>query len=285
MSLALRLCLLLGLVTAGGVAAADDRFFDSAGVKIRYVEAGRGAPVVLIHGYTVDIEQQFVVSGVLPALARHYRVIALDARGHGKSDKPHDPKRYGPEMGLDIVRLMDHLGLRRAHIVGYSMGAHIVAQLLVAHPERFVTATLGGASGRRNWSDEDERRVAIEAGEMDQGLLTSQIVRLWPKDRPPPTEDEVRARSAVRLAGKDPLALAAVRRSNRDQVVTEAQMAAVRVPVLGIVGTADPYLKEFQQLKAAMPQLELVSIEGASHGSAPARPDFVAALERFLAAH
>jgi pimeloyl-ACP methyl ester carboxylesterase len=285
MPLVSRLCLLLGLVAACGGAAADDQFFDSAGVKIRYVEAGRGDPVILIHGYTVDIEQQFVASGVLPTLAQHYRVIALDARGHGKSDKPHDPKQYGPEMGLDIVRLMDHLGLRRAHIVGYSMGAHIVAQLLIAHPERFVTATLGGASGRRNWSDEDERRVAIEAGEMDQGLLTSQIVRLWPKDRPPPTEDEVRARSAERLAGKDPLALAAVRRSNRDQVVTEAQMAAVRVPVIGIVGTADPYLKEFQQLKAAMPQLELVTIEGASHGSAPTRPEFVAALERFLGAH
>jgi pimeloyl-ACP methyl ester carboxylesterase len=120
---------------------------------------------------------------------------------------------------------------------------------------------------------------------MDEGLLTSQIVRLWAKDKPPPSEEEVRRLSAERLAGKDPKALAAVRRSNPDQVVTEAQMKAVKVPVLGVVGTADPYLKEFQQLKSAMPQLELVTIEGASHGSAPSRPEFVQAVKAFLAAH
>jgi pimeloyl-ACP methyl ester carboxylesterase len=95
----------------------------------------------------------------------------------------------------------------------------------------------------------------------------------------------VRRISAERLAGKDPLALAAVRRSTLDQVVSEAAMAAVTVPVLGIVGTADPYLKEFQELKVAMPLLRLVTIEGASHGSAPARPEFIAALRAFLAEH
>jgi pimeloyl-ACP methyl ester carboxylesterase len=97
-------------------------------------------------------------------------------------------------------------------------------------------------------------------------MLCSQILRLWPKDQPPPSDDVIRQRSAERMAGKDPKALAAVRRSNPDQVVTEAQMRAVTVPTLGIVGTADPYLREFEELKAAMPQLRLVAIEGASHG-------------------
>jgi pimeloyl-ACP methyl ester carboxylesterase len=188
-------------------------------------------------------------------------------------------------MGRDISRLLDHLGLSKAHIVGYSMGAHIVAQMLTTDPERFVTATLGGASGRRNWSADDEQRVNIEAAEMDQGMLRSQIIRLWPKDQPPPTDEQVRQRSAERLVGKDPLALAAVRRSNRDQVVSEAAMAAVKVPTLGVVGTADPYLAEFNDLKRVMPQMTLVTIEGASHGSAPGRPEFVKAIQEFLAAH
>ena len=274
--------LLLGSVRAG---AAEDRFFDSAGVRIRYVEEGRGEPVVLIHGYTVDTERQWVRTGVLAALAAQYRVIALDARGHGRSGKPHDPAQYGPEMGFDITRLLDHLGLPRAHIVGYSMGAHIVAQLLTLRPERFSTATLGGASGRRNWSAEDQRRVDIESAEMDEGLLRSQIMRLWPRNQPPPTDDQLRALSAERLAGEDARALAAVRRSNPAQVVTPAQMAAVTVPTLGVVGTADPYLREFEELKAAMPQLQLVTIEGASHGSAPGRPEFVRAILDFLRAH
>src|SRR5918998_677025 len=108
--------------------------------------------------FASDAEAQWVRTGVLQALAARYRVIAMDARGHGRSGKPDDPARYGPEMGLDVVRLLDHLGIRRAHLVGYSMGAHIVAQLLVTHPERFLTATLGGASGRRNWSAEDQWR-------------------------------------------------------------------------------------------------------------------------------
>jgi len=282
----LHFALLSAVVAVVGFArASEDKYFDSAGLRIRYVEEGSGEPVVLVHGYTVGIEAQFIKSGVFPELARRYRTIAFDARGHGKSGKPHDPKQYGPQMGQDVVRLLDHLGIARAHIVGYSMGAHIIAQLVTTNPERFMTLTLGGASGRRNWSEEDERRVRIESTEMDEGMLRSQIVRLWPKNQPPPDDEQVRKLSAERLVGKDPRALAAVRRSNRDQVVTEAQMAAVRVPTLGVVGSADPYLKEFQDLKRAMPQMKLVVIEGASHGSAPGRPEFVRAIEEFLASY
>jgi len=109
--------------------------------------------------------------------------------------------------------------------------------------------------------------------------------RLRPRDRPPPGDDEVRDSSAWQLPGQDARALAAVRRSNPDQVVSEAQMRAVQVPTLGIVGTNDAYLREFQQWKAAIPQLQLVTIAGASHGTAPGRPDFVRALNAFLAGH
>ncbi|NBS45052.1 MAG: alpha/beta fold hydrolase, partial [Acetobacteraceae bacterium] len=184
--------------------AAEERFFDSAGARMRFLEEGRGEPVLLIHGYTTNTERQWVQSGVFPALAEKYRVISLDARGHGKSAKPHDRAAYGPEMGRDLIRLMDHLNIRRAHIAGYSMGAHIVAQLAVMQPDRFVTLTLGGAAGRLGWSDEDQRRVDEESAEMDQGLLRSQFLRLWPKDRPPPSEAEIRADSERRLAGQDP---------------------------------------------------------------------------------
>ncbi len=274
--------------TDGGRQPQQDRTswaFDSAGTPIHCVEAGSGEPVVLIHGYTLDSTRQWIAPGVFDGLARRHRVVAMDARGHGRSGKPHDPAQYGPEMGLDVVRLLDHLGLRRAHLVGYSMGSHILARLLPDHPERFLTATLGGASGRRNWTGRDQRRVETEAAEMESGMLRSQILRLWPADQPPPTEEQIRAQSARRLAGEDPLALAAARRANPAQVVTEAQMAAVRVPTLGLVGTDDPYLREFRALKAAMPQLELVTIAGATHGNAPGRPEFLAALLAFLAAH
>lgn len=278
---------LLAVAAAGSLAApiaraAEDRTFDSAGVPIRFIEDGRGAPVIMVHGYTSNIERGFVQPGVFPAVAQHYRAIAIDARGHGRSGKPHDRAAYGPEMGRDVTRLMDHLGIPKAHIVGYSMGAHIVAQLAILDPGRFLTLTLGGAAGRLGWTADDQRRVDEESAEMDQGVLRAQFLRLWPRDRPAPTEAEIRADSERRLAGQDPRALAAVRRSNPDQVVTIERLAAVPMPTLGIVGTADPYLRDFERLKAIMPRLELVTIPGASHGSATGTPEFRAALLRFL---
>jgi pimeloyl-ACP methyl ester carboxylesterase len=269
---------------ASAATALEDRYFQSADVKIRYVEQGSGEPIVLLHGYTSRLED-WVTNPVFPELAKNYRVIAFDARGHGKSDKPHDPAQYGPEMGQDVLRLMDYLNLRKAHILGYSMGAHIVAQLVTKSPERFVTLIMGGAPGRLEWTPEDQRRVDIEAAEMDQGLLTSQILRLSPKDQPKPSADEIKAISARLFEGQDPKALAAVRRSNPDQAVSLAEMSAIKVPTLGIVGTADPYQKDFEKLKSVLPQMKLVLIQGASHVSAPRRPEFITAVKEFLTEH
>jgi len=262
----------------------EDRFFVSAGVSIRYIDDGEGEPVVLLHGYTSDLEDQWIESGVLRELSRDHRVIAFDARGHGRSGKPHDPKAYGAEMALDVGRLLDHLGIEKAHVVGYSMGAHIVAQLLTLHPERLLSATLGGASGRRNWTLADDRRVETEAAEMERARLDSQILRLWPVDQPQPGQAEIEALSAEILNGKDPHAFAAVRRSNREQVVTAAQMAAVAVPVLGIVGSVDAYLADFRALEKLIPRMQLVVINDATHGSVPHQPEFAGALREFLGA-
>ena len=262
-----------------------DRRFDAAGVTLRYVDAGAGEPVVLAHCYAGDFDSQFVASGFFAALAADHRAIGMDMRGHGRSGKPHDPRQYGREMAWDIVRLIDHLQLTRAHVVGYSMGAHVVAQLLTLAPGRVVSATLGGAAGRRHWSAADDARVEREAAEMERGSLHSQIVRLWPRGRPAPTPAQVRERSARWLAGKDPLALAAVRRANRDQVITDAALAAADVPVQGVVGADDPYLVEFRQLAQAVPALELVVVDGAAHNTLASRPEFLQAVRRFVAAH
>jgi pimeloyl-ACP methyl ester carboxylesterase len=262
-----------------------DRYFDSAGVRIRYVEQGEGEPVVLVHSYTSDLENGWVKTGVMGELARKFRVIALDIRGHGKSDKPHAQEAYGPAMAWDIVRLLDHLGIESAHIIGYSMGAHVVAQLLTLAPERFRTATLGGASGRRNWTAENDLQVEVEAKEMERGLLTSQILRLWPAGQPRPTAAQIEALSGKFLAGSDYHALAALRRSNKAQVITAEQLAVVQVPVLGIVGSADPYLAGFRELEKVMLQLKVVVLEDATHNSAPSTPEFVRAIQGFLQAH
>lgn len=96
-----------------------------------------------------------------------------------------------------------------------------------------------------------------------------------------PTEDDIRTESDRRLAGLDTTALAAVRRGMKETVVTPQQIAAISVPVLGIVGSADPALKDFQQLRSMLPAFQLVIIEGASHTEAPGRQEFVQALLLF----
>jgi pimeloyl-ACP methyl ester carboxylesterase len=262
----------------------EDSTFDSAGVTIRYVQRGQGEPVVLVHSYAGDLESQWTATGVLDALTRDFRVIAFDARGHGRSGKPHAPRAYGREMTLDIARLLDHLDIARAHIIGYSMGAHLVAQLLALAAQRFITATLGGGCGRREWTAAHACQAEIEAAEMERGSLESQMLRLGATGRAAPTRELIERSSAAFLAGKDCLALAAVRRSNSDQLVTVAQLAAANVPVLGIAGSADPYLASYDELMRVMPSLQMCVIEGATHAAAAARPEFVEAILRFLRA-
>ena len=121
---------LIVALVATFAAGSEDKYFDSAGVSIRYIEDGRSEPIVLAHGYTGNIERSWVGPGIIAELAKTHRVIAFDHRGHGKSGKLHDPAQYGPEMGQDIIRLMDHLQLPKAHIMGYSLGANVVAQLV-----------------------------------------------------------------------------------------------------------------------------------------------------------
>lgn len=263
----------------------ESRYFDSAGVRIRYVESGAGDPVILTHGFSSSVENQWIQTGVFDKLARHHRVIGIDGRGHGLSGKPHEASQYGPQAARDVTRLLDHLGLPNAHIVGYSLGAILNGYLVTQAPERFKTCVLAGATPRFRWTAEDQRKLDAEADEMEQGSKKSQILRLWPKDQPPPSEDRIRELSAKDLAGQDYRALAASRRGGSKALITPAQVAAIRVPTLGVVGTADPYLAEFRAMQALNPAIELVTIDGASHSTAPGRPELAEAILRYLARH
>src|SRR5687767_13249937 len=110
------LSLLLAAGWAGAQEPSDGWFAASDGVKLHYLILGEGPPVILIHGYTANARDKWFGTGVAQELARrHHRVVALDCRGHGESDKPHDPKAYGPRMAEDVIELMDELAIDRAH--------------------------------------------------------------------------------------------------------------------------------------------------------------------------
>jgi pimeloyl-ACP methyl ester carboxylesterase len=267
--------------------APPDSFFDSNGVRIRYVDQGQGAPVVLIHGYTGNLERHWVAPGVFANLAKDHRVIALDCRGHGKSGKPTDPMAYGAEMGQDVVRLLDHLKLPRAHIVGFSMGAIILGPLLTTSADRFITATFVGHHPEWRWTDADAQEAEAAAKELEGDTpFRSLIVGISPPNAPPPSDDEVRKLAQGLVAANDLKALAAFQRGRRPLVVSEAQLAAVRVPSIEIIGSLDPNLDGMKELKKILPSLETVVVEGATHGgerSVLRRPEFLAALQAFLA--
>src|SRR2546423_6352336 len=267
---------------------AQDRYFDSDGVRIHYIVEGSGEPVVLIHGFETSLDI-WRARGILPNLARDYEVIAFDMRGHGKSSKSHDPKAYGREMALDVVRLLDHLGIAKAHIVGYSLGSLLTSQLLTLHPERFLTATLIAGAGRLDWSDEQQRAADAEASEYERECISrSLIVRITPPDQPKPTEKDIQTLIAACMADstKDRFALAAVARSRGDQRITSAAAAAVTVPTLGVVGSLDRARAGMETLKSLRPDLKLVIVDGASHAGERGilgRPELIAALRKFLA--
>src|SRR5438093_10296877 len=96
------------VVIFGGLARAEDGNFDSNGVKIHYVIEGEGDAVILIHGFVANHVIQWKAPGIMKELAKNYKVIAIDNRGHGQSGKPHQVEKYGVEMVEDVVRLMDH---------------------------------------------------------------------------------------------------------------------------------------------------------------------------------
>jgi pimeloyl-ACP methyl ester carboxylesterase len=278
-----------GLGSAQPAAASTEiGFFDSNGVKIRYAVAGEGEPIVLVHGWMSDATMWGMDAARNPKLdpPPGFRVIALDCRGHGQSDKPHDRSQYGTEMAIDVIRLMDHLKIPKAHLVGYSMGAFIVGQIAASHPGRVISAVYGGQvplvvgappSGSR------ETAVFAKAAEEGKGM-GPYILEVLPAGRTKPTLEQANVLAEFMLKGKDVKALAAAGLSFDDLQVEEKDLAACPAPALFIYGSLESeHLKgRVETLRKALPRAEVVVIEGANHMTTLIRPAFGAAIREFL---
>jgi len=120
------------------------------GTKFHYFEWGKGVPVILIHG-SGGTALNWMANGLGASLAKTNRVLAIDMRGHGQTVGP-DGKRQQrtPNMDLDVLAFMDALGIRKAHIGGFSMGGSITSQIMARAPERFITAHFGGSGVRED---------------------------------------------------------------------------------------------------------------------------------------
>ncbi len=243
---------------------------DSGGVPISYVVEGGGAPVVLVHGFASSVQGNWRGPGIIDALvAAGRRVVALDCRGHGASGKPHDPEAYsGTAMADDVIAVMDHEGIDRADLIGYSMGGAIAASLLVARPERFGRVILAGVgdgivTGGRGRRASEAIASALES-EMRAGI----------------NDARARAfRSFAEQQGNDMAALAAIQRSTRE--FERVKLGEVRNPVLVLIGEGDALVGPADQLAAAIPGAQLVKVPG-DHLTAVVKPEFVQAIVEFL---
>jgi pimeloyl-ACP methyl ester carboxylesterase len=277
LSVALAFCLFLSPAVSLGA----DQFFDSGGVKIHYIVEGQGEPVLLIHGFAANTNIQWVGPGIVDTLAKDYKVIAFDNRGHGLSEKPHDPKQYGMQMVEDAIRLLDHLKIQKAHVVGYSMGAMLTNKLITMYPERVLTATLGGAAGVLEGGDTQRFQPLIDSLEKEQSIGPLMIA-LTPPGKPKPTEQQIKVLNKLFMANNDAMALAAVVRSWPDLVIPDAKLKANHVPTLAIIGSMDPLKTGVDDLKGRMAMLQIIVIDNADHITAFRSPEFVGGVQKFL---
>lgn len=251
-----------------------NEFATSDGQSIAYRTWGPlddGPPVVLHHGFVADSQSNWVGPGIVDALVDGGRsVIALDARGHGRSAKPHDPALYGEgRMAQDLGELIDHLGVASFQLAGYSMGA-IVSLVVAATDDRIERLVVGGIG-----------RAAVEMGGVDRDSLD--IDELIPALEAESADDlepgiAQNFRLFAEASGADRLALAAQARSVHR---TPIPFDRITVPTLVIAGDKDPLARHPEILRDAIAGADLAIIPG-DHLGAVGQPEFTAALIDFL---
>jgi pimeloyl-ACP methyl ester carboxylesterase len=226
--------------------------FHNGAVEIAYLDEGAGDPVVLVHGFASTKEVNWVATGWVTTLTRAgYRAIALDNRGHGASGKLYDPAAYHSAMMADDVRaLMDHLGIERADVMGYSMGARITAFLALEHPARVRSAILGGLGIKlvEGVGLPESVAEALEAPSL--AAVSDPTGRMF--------------RAFAEQTKSDLRALAACIRGTRE-TLSRAQVAAISAPVLVAVGTKDTVAGSGEALAALIPGAHSLAIPGRDH--------------------
>jgi pimeloyl-ACP methyl ester carboxylesterase len=244
----------------------EDYFTTSDGVKIHYLTAGTsGSWIVLIHGYTDNAERMWFRTGIAPALATHHRVVALDNRNHGQSDKP---QPGGSGKAQDVVELMDHLHIDRAHIHGYSMGGAMTGQLLAMIPQRFITAGFGGSG-----IAETEPKLRAQAQAIDEA---------HPKAQGEDAAGMARFRERV----------AQLRPANAPAAAPaplQIDLPSLDIPILAVNGSFDSPYSKTQRLWREAHVFENVILEGKTHltaiSSNGAPRLYIDSMVRFIDAH
>lgn len=243
--------------------------FSHDGVEIAFLDQGEGEPIVLVHGFASNKEVNWVVPGWMATLTgAGRRAIALDNRGHGASTKLYEPAAYRSHiMAEDVRALLDHLGLLRADVMGYSMGARITAYLALAHPDRVRSAVLGGLGSQLvdGVGLPDTLAEGLEAPRL--AAVTDPTARMF--------------RSFAEQTKSDLRALAACLRGSR-QILSRAEVERIAVPLLVAVGSKDAVAGSPQELAALIPGAQALTIPNRDHMLAVGDKVYKAGVLEFL---
>jgi pimeloyl-ACP methyl ester carboxylesterase len=240
---------------------------------IYYSDKGAGDGVVLIHGFAASADENWVRSGWVNILARaQRRVVTIDLRGHGQSVRSHDPAHYSiPAIASDVSLVCRHLGLKKPDLIGFSLGARVVLDLLGREPEAYLLGVLCGAGGR--WLEPPSRdpnalAAAFEAEDAETA----------------PDDMARRFRAFADAQGQDRLALAAVARglALAQGRIDPAALGAIRNEVLVVAGKADDLAGDPAPLAAAMGRSKSVQVPGCGHMDCLVQPMFKGAVMDFL---
>jgi len=226
--------------------------FSSDGVEIAYSVSGEGDPILLIHGFASNAQVNWVDTGWTKVLEREGRtVISIDNRGHGESAKLYDSALYSaPIMADDAARLLDHLGIVQADVMGYSMGARVSAFMTINHPERVRSAVYAGLAENmiNGVGGAEPVALALEAPSLAQ--VRDAMPRAF--------------RIFAESTGSDLRALAACMRSSRQKISAE-ELGAISAPVLVAVGSEDDIAGRAEPLAEAIPGAQILYIPGRDH--------------------
>ena len=244
--------------------------FMSQAVELSYMDEGKGQPVLLIHGFASNVQVNWVSTLWVRFLReKGYRVIAIDNRGHGQSEKLYRLEDYGaPLMAEDARRLLDHLGIDQACVMGYSMGARITAFLALAHPDRVKAAVFGGLGYNmvRGMAGTGPVAAALEAPSIED--VTNDTARTF--------------RAFAEQTKSDLKALAACIRSSRDRLSVD-DVARISCPVLVAVGETDVVGGSAEKLAELIPGAHALTIPGRDHMKAVGDKAYKEGVAAFLA--
>lgn len=246
------------------------QYFSSDGVEIAFRDEGEGDPILLIHGFASTSAVNWDSTGwTRTLLTDGRRVIAMDVRGHGQSEKLYDPEQYAPaRMAADAANLLDHLSVSRADVLGYSMGARIAAFLALQSADSVRSFISGGmGSGLVDGiGGEEEIVAALEAPSLEAASgVTGRAYRKF-----------------AEMTGGDLRALAACMQGQREPVQPE-RLAEIDAPVLVAVGSEDDVAGSAKRLADLIPGAEVLDIPGRDHLLATGDKAFKAGVIDFLA--